>query len=76
MKQAEGYIQKEKENKACLLNKFLYRLKQSPMQWHKRFNSFMTKARYIRCKYDSFIFFKQNDDLTYLLLYVDDYADC
>ena len=32
----------------------------------------MIKARYNRCEYDSCIYFKQNDDLTYLLLYLDD----
>ena len=32
----------------------------------------MIKAKYNRCEYDSCIYFKQNDDLTYLLLYLDD----
>jgi len=32
----------------------------------------MVKAKYNRCEYDSYIYFKQSDDLTYLLLYVDD----
>jgi len=32
----------------------------------------MIKANYTRCEYDNCIYFKQrNDDLTYLLLYVD-----
>ena len=56
----------------CLLTKSLYGLKQSPRQWYKRFDSFMIKARYNRCEYDSCVYFKQNDDPTYLLLYVDD----
>jgi len=30
MKQPEGYIQKGKENNVCLLNKSIYRIKQSP----------------------------------------------
>jgi len=50
--------------------KFLYGLKQSP---YKRFDSFMIKANYTRCEYDSCVYFKQcNNDLTYLLLYVND----
>jgi len=53
-------------------NKVPYRLKQSPRQWYKQFDSFMIKAKYNRCEYDSCIYFKQNDDLTYLLLYLDD----
>ena len=62
----------EEQKKRFLLKKSLYGLKQSPKQWHKRFDSFMIKSRYIRCEYDNCISFKQcNDDLTYLL-YVDD----
>ena len=46
MKQPEGYIQKKyKENNMYLLNKSLYRLKQSPRQWYKWFHFFMIKAR-------------------------------
>ena len=33
---------------------------------------FMIKVKYNRCEYDNCVYFKQNDDLTYLLLYVDD----
>ena len=32
----------------------------------------MIKTRYNWCEYDSCVYFKQSDDLTYLLLYVDD----
>ena len=32
----------------------------------------MIKTKCNRCQYDSCVYFKQNDDLTYLLLYVDD----
>ena len=32
----------------------------------------MIKARYTRCEYANCVYFKQNDDPTYLLLYVDD----
>ena len=68
MKQPESYIQEGKENKMCLLKKSLY---QSSRQWYKRFDSFMIKARYNRCEYDSCVYFKQSDDPTYLLLYAD-----
>jgi len=56
----------------CFLKKSLCGFKQSPRQWYKRFDSFMIKARYNRCEYDSCVYFKQSDDPTYLLLYVDD----
>ena len=72
MKQPEGYIREGKENKACFLKKSLYGLKQSPGQWYKRLDSFMIMTRYNRSEYDSSVYFKQNDDPTYLLLYVDD----
>jgi len=32
----------------------------------------MIKIRYNQCEYDSCVSFKQNNDPTYLLLYVDD----
>ena len=51
--------------------KLINELKQSPMQWYKRFDSFMIKARYNWCEYDSCVYFKQSDDPTYLLLYAD-----
>jgi len=35
------------------------------------FDFFMIKAKYNRCEYDSCVYFEQSDDLTYLLLYVD-----
>jgi len=56
----------------CLLKKSLYGLKQSPSQWCKLFDSFMIKVKYNRCEYDSYVYFKQDNDPTYLLLYVDD----
>jgi len=33
---------------------------------------FHDQDQYNRCEYDSRVYFKQSDDLTYLLLYVDD----
>ena len=32
----------------------------------------MIKAKYNQCEYDSCVYFKQTNDLTYLLLYVND----
>jgi len=55
----------------CHLNKSLYQLKQSLKQWYKQFDSFMIKVRYNRCEYDSCVYFKQSEDPTYLLSYVD-----
>ncbi|KAG8481121.1 hypothetical protein CXB51_025897 [Gossypium anomalum] len=52
----------------------LYGLKQSPRQWYKRFDSFMTSHNFKRSSFDSCVYFKKNSDgsFVYLLLYVDD----
>jgi hypothetical protein len=52
----------------------LYGLKQSPRQWYKRFDSFMIGHGYTRSSYDSYVYYRQLADssFVYLLLYVDD----
>ena len=74
MQQPEGFIVSEKEDYVCLLKKSLYGLKQSPRQWYKRFDSFMTSHDFKRSSLDSCVYFKKNSDgsFVYLLLYVDD----
>jgi len=44
IKQSEKYFQESQENKVCLLKKSIYRVKQSPRQWYKRFDLFMINA--------------------------------
>ncbi|KAG8472381.1 hypothetical protein CXB51_035329 [Gossypium anomalum] len=74
MQQPEGFRVSEKEDYVCLLKKSLYGLKQSPRQWYKRFDSFMTSHDFKRSSFDSCVYFKKNNDgsFVYLLLYVDD----
>ncbi|KAG8491252.1 hypothetical protein CXB51_014428 [Gossypium anomalum] len=74
MQQPEGFTVSEKEDYVCLLKKSLYNLKQSPRQWYKRFDSFMTSYDFKRISFDSCVYFKKNSDgsFVYLLLYVDD----
>ncbi|KAG8480232.1 hypothetical protein CXB51_024818 [Gossypium anomalum] len=74
MQQPEGFIVSEKEDYICLLRKSLYGLKQSPRQWYKRFDSFMTSHDFKRSSLDSCVYFKKNSDgsFVYILLYVDD----
>lgn len=73
MEQPEGFITSGKEDCVCLLKKSLYGLKQSPRQWYKRFDSFMTSHDFNRSSFDSCVYFKRSDDsFVYLLLYVDD----
>ncbi|KAG8485681.1 hypothetical protein CXB51_019023 [Gossypium anomalum] len=74
MQQQEGFTVSEKGDYVCLLKKSLYGLKQSPRQWYKRFDSFMTSHDFKRSSFDSCVYFKKNSDgsFVYLLLYVDD----
>ncbi|KAG8481151.1 hypothetical protein CXB51_025916 [Gossypium anomalum] len=64
----------EKEDYVWLLKKSLCGLKQSPRQWYKRFDSFMTSHDFKRSSFNSCVYFKKNSDgsFVYLLLYVDD----
>lgn len=74
MEQPEGFeVQKEKDM-VCLLKRSLYGLKQSPRQWYKRFDTFITQKGFQRSFYDACLYFKGDDVLKaeYLLLYVDD----
>ncbi|KAG8473150.1 hypothetical protein CXB51_035082 [Gossypium anomalum] len=74
MQQPKDFTVLEREDYVCLLKKSLYGLKQSPKQWYKRFDSFMTSQNFKRSSFDNCVYFKKNSDgsFVYLLLYVDD----
>src|SRR5262249_42873780 len=74
MSQPEGFVTPGMENHVCRLKKSLYGLKQSPRQWYKRFDAFMTKNDFTRSEFDSCVYHKRfrDDSFVYLLLYVDD----
>eukprot|EP00253_Pinus_taeda_P008636 PITA_08636 len=74
MEQPEGFVQHRNEKFVYRLKKSLYRLKQSPRQWYKKFDSFMMSQKYIRSEYDHCVYFKQLSDGMFiiLVLYVDD----
>ena len=63
-----------KENLVCWLKKSLYRLKQAPGKWYRKFDSFMTDHGYHKTQADHYVFVKKFDggDFLILLLYVDD----
>ncbi|GJY33134.1 retrotransposon protein, putative, ty1-copia subclass [Tanacetum coccineum] len=71
MRQPSGY---EQGNKVCLLKKSLYDLKQSPMQWYRRFDEYMLSNGFKRSSYDSCVYYRSYapGEYIYLLLYVDD----
>ncbi|KAL8092834.1 hypothetical protein AgCh_034910 [Apium graveolens] len=62
-----------KENLVCKLIKSFYGLKQAPIQWYLKFDSFMMKNGYTRSAMDHCCYFKQFDSsYIILLLYVHD----
>jgi len=72
MEQPEDFIELGKEAFVCKL-KSLYGLKQSPRQWHKRFDSFMILNDFKRSEFYSCVYIQFVDGSPiYLLLYVDD----
>ncbi|GJS60991.1 retrotransposon protein, putative, ty1-copia subclass [Tanacetum coccineum] len=58
MRQPPGF-EEGTGNKVCLLKKSLYGLKQSPRQWYKRFDVYMTSNGFSRSNYDSCVYFKE-----------------
>ena len=62
------------ENMVCKLKKSLYRLKQAPRQWYKKFDSFMMSHEYKRTFVDPCVYVRRfhDDKFIILLLYVDD----
>lgn len=70
MELPEGF---KRGNKVCKLNKALYGLKQASREWNEKFNEFMTRIGFERCASDQCLYVKkQNEEMIYVLLYVDD----
>ena len=76
MEQPEGFIvkgQKGQENKVYKLVKSLYGLKQTPKQWHEKFDSAMIKDGFTINEYDNCIYTKTVGNACIIIyLYVDD----
>ena len=67
MNQPKGFVIPGKENVVCM-QKSLYGLKQSPLQWYKRFDSFMLSHGFKRSDYDDCVYLKMvNGSAIYLL---------
>lgn len=73
MLQPPGFIDKDKPQFVCKLNKSLYGLKQSPREWFKKLHDFLLSIGFQCSKSDNSLFFNctQNYKL-FLLVYVDD----
>lgn len=74
MVQLEVFIEKISKDKACLLKKSMYGLKQSPKQWYWKFDKFMINHGYCRSQFDISVHYRflTTSGGIYLLLYVDD----
>ena len=74
MVQPKGFEVQGKEDLFCLLKKSIYRLKQSPRYWYRRFDDFIASLGFQRSSYDMCVYINSTTykDNVYLLLYVDD----
>ncbi|GJU38622.1 ribonuclease H-like domain-containing protein [Tanacetum coccineum] len=73
MHQPPGFVDPNKPDYVCHLQRSLYGLKQAPRAWFQRFASYPTRVGFQHSKTDSSLFvFHRGSDIAYLLLYVDD----
>nr|GEZ87969.1 ribonuclease H-like domain-containing protein [Tanacetum cinerariifolium] len=73
MHQPPGFQDHEHPNYVCLLQRSLYGLKQAPRAWFQRFAAYITTVGFTPSRCDSSLFiYKQGDDTSFFLLYVDD----
>ncbi|GKB25388.1 ribonuclease H-like domain-containing protein [Tanacetum coccineum] len=73
MHQPPGFRDPEHPDYVCLLQRSLYGLKQAPRAWFQRFAAYITTVGFTPSRCDSSLFiYRQGDDTSFLLLYVDD----
>lgn len=71
--QPTGFVNPDRPNVVCLLDKSLYGLRQAPRAWFNRFAAFVIRIGFTPTRLDSSLFVLQRgNDIVYLLLYVDD----
>jgi hypothetical protein len=71
--QPAGFVDADRPDAVCLLNKSLYGLKQAPRAWYERFATFLCSIGFVASKSDTSLFvLRRGADTAYLLLYVDD----
>ena len=73
MRQPSGFVDPQKPDHVCRLNKSLYGLKQAPRAWFQCFSSHLLTLGFVASKADSSLFiFMDASTIIYLLIYVDD----
>ena len=73
MEQHEGFSTPGQNKKVCKLVKSLYGLKQTPKQWHEKFDKAMISSGFKINECDKCVYVKDtNDGYVILCLYVDD----
>jgi hypothetical protein len=71
--QPSGFVDSQHPTHVCRLLKSLYGLKQAPRAWFQRFASFVRTIGFTESKSDASLFIlHRNNNIAYLLLYVDD----
>lgn len=72
MSQPDGYLEADKENKFCKLDKSIYGLKQSGKCWYQRLDKHLIKCGFRRSSADTNLYIRTRKEGTlYLLVYVD-----
>ncbi|CAM8914041.1 unnamed protein product [Rhodiola kirilowii] len=74
MKQLEGFVVTGQEHKVCKLVKSLYRLKQTPMQWHQKVDEVVLSDGFVLNQSDKCVYskFDNSGNGVIICLYVDD----
>ncbi|XP_070677804.1 uncharacterized protein [Malus domestica] len=73
MVQPPGFGESTVPTHVCKLRKALYGLKQAPRSWYKELSTFLLNQGFVNAISDTSLFiFRQDNDVIFLLVYVDD----
>lgn len=72
MRQPAGFLDETRPGHVCLLKKALYGLKQASRMWFRRLKQSLSSMGFNACQSDDSLFVKNDGDIIYILVYVDD----